>query len=262
VGAEKIITGELAGRLVDAGPLRLTARERARDGDLYTYDLTLADASGSTRERWIGLTLRAVAGASPREAWPAALLAPRLEELAGEHFPGAALRAALVPGGDRAASERAAVIAAGGPRRLRHRPDGKPLLDSGDAVSTSHAETHTLAVVARVPVACDIEHVEPRSLDLWRDLLGPEPYRLARVLAETAGEPLDTSATRVWGARECLRKLGLPHETPILLRAAVDGELVRFDAGPSAIASLKVRIKAADRPLVITLLARGVDALL
>ncbi|MBW2274105.1 MAG: SDR family oxidoreductase [Deltaproteobacteria bacterium] len=260
VGVESIHCGALGG---DA-PLLLHARERSRSGDFYTYDLQLVDAKGRALESWVGLKLQAVSGAAPRESWPAPLLGPRLEELAEEQLACSDLRAALVAGSDRAASERAAAVAAGDGETLRRRSDGKPLLESGRSVSTSHGDRCTLAVVARQPVACDLEQVTSRPAEIWQDLLGPEHERLARVVAAAADETFDASATRVWGAQECLRKLGLQRETPITLGdAAGEADCVRFEAGSHSVVSLKARIQGSDEPVVITLMAQaGCDALL
>jgi enediyne polyketide synthase len=253
VGVESITSGPLGG---DA-PLLLLARERSRKHDIYTYDLELVDATGTTVERWVGLQLQSIAGASARQRWTAPLLAPRLEEMAWESFASSQLWAALVPGCDRSASERAAAIAAGDGERLQHRPDGKPLLASSRSVSVSHGDAHTLAVVSREPVACDMEAVEPRSSEIWRDLLGTEHERLARLLSESTGEPFDASATRVWGAQECMRKLGLQRETPITLRATRGEEELHLEAGAYAVLSLKTRLRGCEQPVVITLIGKG-----
>ncbi len=47
-----------------------------------------------------------------------------------------------------------------------------------------------------------------RSADEWQALLGTEHFALAGLVARERGEDLAVAATRVWGAIECLRKVG------------------------------------------------------
>ena len=207
-------------RPVTGGEVRLLARERGRGELSYLYDFWLTDAEGALLEAWHGLTLRAVAGATPPQAWAPALLAPRLEEIANTALPGLALRAAVVTGDGRPASERAFAIAQGEWAPLRHRGDGKPLLEAAPFASASHAHGLTLALVAAAPVACDLELATGRSASDWADLLGPDRFAVAKGLADLLREPLDHAATRVWGVAESLRKVGAARETPILFESS------------------------------------------
>ena len=82
------------------------------------------------------------------------------------------------------------------------------------------------------------------------------------------GEQLDLSATRVWGAGECLKKLGLQRETPLTLRLtprpgrpvnvrlAEGGALAELEGGSASILSLRVQLREAEWPAVITLIAK------
>ena len=258
VGVDRIRVGELSGHT----RLRLVARERWREAGVYVYDFAILDEQGAAVERWEGLRLQEVAGGTGPAIWPAALLAPRLEELAADHFADAGLRAALVPGRDRAATERGASIAESASAVVRHRPDGKPELDSGRALSASHADDHTLVVTADAAVACDIESVAARPEAVWRDMLGPERHRLVKQLARARRESIDSAATRLWGAQECLRKLGLQHGSPLVFIDPPDstGDYARLHAGHWTVLSLEARIRDSEAPVVITLMARGDDA--
>jgi enediyne polyketide synthase len=254
VGAERIEHGQaIDAREVDTH-MRLRARERHHEGDTYTYDLELRTAGGLLVERWWGLQLRLVGGAASRTLWPPGLIAPHIESLARTHLPESRLVAALVPGVDAQASERAVSLASNTSVKLRRRPDGKPCVEEAE-VSSSHALDHTLGVVARQPVACDMEAVEERNLGVWRDLLGEERFQLAQQLSERLDEDLHCSATRIWGAGECLKKLGLQRETPLTLRLVNGRAIVELEAGSAAILSLVVQLREAERPAVITLLA-------
>jgi enediyne polyketide synthase len=48
-------------------------------------------------------------------------------------------------------------------------------------------------------------------------LLGDAALQLAGVIAEVTGEAIDIAATRIWSAKECLKKAGLPAQTSLTL---------------------------------------------
>ena len=77
-------------------------------------------------------------------------------------------------------------------------------------------------------------------------------------------ESFDVSATRVWGAIESMKKLGVQHNAPIVVSPSADlaasPAIVLFDVGGLAIVSVVVEIAGIEDPIVISLLARGVDA--
>jgi enediyne polyketide synthase len=234
----------------------LEAQERRRDDRSYVYDLSIFAGEGSLVERWSGLVLERVTSHSHRAVWPPALLAPRLEELAMESLPSLGLRAACVPGVARDATERALSLALGCDTTLRHRADGRPEVD-GAFASASHAAGHTLAVAASQPVACDLEVVAERSGPMWRDLLGCEGLAAAEHLATTRAEPFDLAATRVWCARECIRKLGASRETPLLVAcdAPESPGVVRLSAGRHVALTFAATLDDAT-PVVATLFGK------
>jgi len=138
------------------------------------------------------------------------------------------------------------------------RPDGKPLLhEGGDEISLAHAGALTLVATGPGPIGCDVEPVTPRAPALWQDLLGPERFQLASVLSQESGEDLDTTATRVWTAGECLKKAGAMVTTPLVLgRRSPDGWTV-FVAGPLSIATVVALVQGCAGALVFALLSTG-----
>ena len=98
--------------------------------------------------------------------------------------------------------------ALGARHEVRYRPDGRPEVDGGRRVSASHGAGLTFAVAATGTVSCDVEPVTERSQADWAGLLGGHAG-LAALLAAERDESSLTAATRVWGAVECLRKVGL-----------------------------------------------------
>jgi enediyne polyketide synthase len=238
------------------GPWFVHARETARDGDEFVYDLAIAHADGSVRERWNGLRLRAVAPVQAVGApWPEALLAPFVER----HLP-AGVRVALTraaPALARRERSRLTVARAlGAPVALRHRPDGRPEADGWPAgVSTAHAEGLTLAVAGPGRVACDLETVARRA---WPELLGGERAALTDTLARTRGGDTDACATRVWAAAECLAKAGIAPGAPLTLAHDDDDGWVVLACGAQAIATYVARVRGTDRPMALAVLAEEV----
>jgi enediyne polyketide synthase len=100
-----------------------------------------------------------------------------------------------------------------------------------------------------------MEAVESRDPEIWRDLLGEARFELAQQLSAQMEEGLDQSATRVWGAGECLKKLGSQRETPVTLRYVNGSTLAEFEAGSASILSFVVQLSGAQLPAVITLIA-------
>jgi enediyne polyketide synthase len=194
-----------------SGPLFVHATESARDGNNFTYNLTVSNADGRVFERWEGLRLRAVADRPIPDAWTESLLAPYLERRVQELIPGCSISVALVRSLEtdrRARSDRAIQMALRENVEILHRPDGRPEVAGERSVSASHAGDLTLAVAGSGRIGCDIEEVVDRSSSVWLDLLGKNGYELAHLIARSASEEEAVSATRVWAAGECLKKAG------------------------------------------------------
>jgi enediyne polyketide synthase len=246
------------------GPRTVLARERSRNDDTFTYDLEVADVNGRTFERWDGLRLRAVQGHRPRGPWAVALLGPYLGRRVCELIPGAAISVVVrrdAAEGRRARARRSVAEAVGRPAVVRRRPDGKPEISGGRAVSLSHVGDLTMAVVGRGDLGCDVEMVRPRPESTWRDLLGAERLGLASLIASEAEEDLDSAATRVWAAGESLEKAGAMIRTPLVLAPArgEDGWVV-LASGPLHVASGIIRVRGAAHPLAVAVVARSEHA--
>jgi enediyne polyketide synthase len=246
VGVERIAAYGRA-----AGPFTVDARERSGDGESFVWDVVVADVEGWVAERWDGLRLRRVAGLPVREEWPEALLAPYLERRIGELVPSGSVRVAMHPGGGRGrrhASDAALGEAAGGAAVLR-RPDGRPEVAGGPAVSVSHGRAVTLGV-AGPGVGADVERVVARASAVWRGLLGAERQRLAARVAAESGEDGDTAATRVWCAGESLKKGGVAPDAPLVLASlSADGWVV-LRSGPRVIPTYAGRVRG-EGPLAL-----------
>jgi enediyne polyketide synthase len=263
-GAERIYPGMSR---VAGSALVLTAVERHRDGDTYTYDLDVRDLGGELIERWEGLRLQAVRKHDQRRPWAAPLLGPFLERhLAAER--GRAPRLAVEPDGaaggrgQRARRNQTALAA----RRLfgetvavRYRRDGKPEVTGGMSISASHDAGVTLvtAAAAGQAVGCDVQLVADQAAADWELLLGQEQLKLARVVALECHEDLSVGATRVWGAIECLRKVGHATAGPITLARCGPGGWVEFRAGTARASSFPAQLRGETSPVVFTILTEG-----
>lgn len=262
LGAERIYLGlphDAGGQVV------LTATERQRDGDTYTYDLDVRDLDGKLAERWDGLRLQAVRKQVPRGPWVAPLLGPYLERCLAAQ-PGQVPRLVVEPdGAERAHGQRArrkqTALAVGrmlGPAAaVRYRGDGKPEVTGDLSISVSHDAGVTLVAALAGEVGCDVQRVTGQALADWELLLSPEQLTLAKVVGLECGEDLPAGATRVWGAIECLRKVGRAVTGPITLaRCGPDG-WVEFRAGTARASSLLAHLRGEASPAVFTILTEG-----
>jgi enediyne polyketide synthase len=135
------------------------------------------------------------------------------------------------------------------------RPDGKPEVTNGQAVSVAHAGDLTLAIAGADPIGCDVEPVIARSAAVWQDLLGKERFNLANEIAQENTEELDLAATRIWTASECLKKAGAMVNAPLVLLDSTD-DVVWLESGKNALATLAVSVREFEQPLVLAVLVQ------
>ena len=232
------------------GRLVLDARERQRNGDSYTYDLEVRDAEGRLVERWEELRLRAVRKQDGAGPWAPALLGPYLERRLAELLP-CGPRCVVEPDDagptSRASSRertRLAVSRLTGPDAvIRYRPDGKPQLAEGGAISVSHGAGVTFAVAHSGQVGCDVQLVPDRTNTDWRLLLAGDQLTLAELIECEHAEPFPVAATRVWGAVECLRKIGRADTGPITLAESRTDGWVLLRAGQARVATFATALR-------------------
>jgi enediyne polyketide synthase len=229
------------------------AKERRRDVDNFFYDVEITDARGEVIERWDGLCLRAMEMIPAREAWPDALLAPylerRLEELAESVAP---LKIALERGlrAERSACTNSVIQhALGKATRIWRRPDGKPVSSGEEKISAAHALDFTFAVASAGATACDLEEVAARTDEVWCDLLGGEKFQLAGRMAREQTESVDAASTRLWTAMECLKKIGQPANSPLMLEASTDDGWTQLRAGTVTILTCVTAVHGMKLPL-------------
>lgn len=238
-------------RRVETGVRFVRAKERRRDGNEFVYDLEVTDTNGEVVERWEGLHLRAVGSIALPGAWPEPLAGPYLERSLEELAPRSPVRVTLEQGGRTQRSSDAIQHALGQAARVWHRPDGKPVTLETVEVSAAHAGNLTLAVAGSGRLGCDLEEVAARPVEVWRDLLGDREFQLAQRLATERAESLDTAATRLWSARECLKKAGVRAEAPLVLDAVGTDGWVTLRSGALAIATCATAVRGAEKPLVV-----------
>lgn len=240
VGIERWSPGDLNA----PGPWTVEANEHWQKGEVFCYDLAIYGADRKLHERFEGLRLRRIGDVAHR-SWPLALLAPYLERRVKE-LTGADVRLAI------GESEAAIHHVLGKAADILRRPDGKPIgQNSNKAISAAHAVGITLAAAGQEPLACDLEIITERS---WRELLG-ERYGLAELIAHQGQEDLNTAATRVWTAVECLKKGGFSWDTPVLLHTLEPDRWAVLKAGSWTIASWPGKLKRLGPVAVAVLVA-------
>lgn len=236
VMVERIETGVLK---PGDGPWCLWAQEIQTIGDLCVFDLVITDAHGRPVERWSRLSYKAIGAVEMSDLGAVPLAVALLERLAAERRPDAFLSARITAGDGAAAAGTAGA-------RLR-RPDGRPESGHPDRhLSIAHDGLWRLEVSGRVPVGCDLQTVSIREPATWRDLLGHAGFDLAGQIVLERGEPLEVAATRVWMAREAVKKAGRDWNTPLTL-----------DVGPAAGAVILRAARVEVLSLIVTEAAGG-----
>ncbi len=76
---------------------------------------------------------------------------------------------------------------------------------------------------------------------------------MAVTLSGVDDESWDSAATRVWSARECLKKAGLPVTTPLSL-VERDGPWTRLAAGDRPLVGYRASLAGRAEPLIVTVL--------
>jgi len=242
-----------------AGSLFMHAIELSREGNTFTYNLTVSNADGHVYERWERLQLVAIPTRSMQSCWDESLVGPYLERQIQELIPGASISAALVRSTEtdrHARSDCAIRLALNEDAQILRRADGRPEVD-GRFVSTSHSDQLTLAAAGEEAVACDIEAVIERQTSTWLDLLGSDSYGLAKLISRTVHEDVMISATRVWTAKECLKKVGVASDAGLCWLPSHRKQWVLLSAGTYVVATYETQIHDHVKRRVLSILVRG-----
>jgi enediyne polyketide synthase len=242
-----------------SAPLFVHARERSCSNNTFVYDLQIKGAGGEVIEHWDGLRLRAISNVQHQGPWATPLLGPYLERRIEELLPGSSVTIAITESSDverRLQSNQTMQSILGKDVKLSRRPDGKPETNGKQAVSAAHSNNLTLAVAGFKPVGCDIEKVTRRSASVWRDLLGQHRAQLAKVVSQNANENYSVSATRVWTAFECLKKVEAGFNSPLVFVASEADGWVLLDSGRLRIATYTTRIHGQAGELAIAVLVQ------
>jgi enediyne polyketide synthase len=234
--------------LPERGHILVFASERAREGDRFVYDLDLTAGDGTPIESWRGLALRAIERHSGTPRLAPSLWGPFLEREISPMFADT-LRIAVTAGNRGTTESEAKRI--GGIRMLR-RGDGKPLSAGGSPrLSASHAGDVHIIVTSPFDIAVDLQEI---TAGPWDSLLDPSANAVARTIAAERAEPFATAATRIWGTRECGKKLGARADAPIILREHGDA-VVRLQCGDRDV--LSTILQTPDGTAIAVTLARS-----
>jgi enediyne polyketide synthase len=178
-------------------PFRSRAIEICAKGSDFVYDVEITDQYGNGIQRMDGLRLHSISENDPSMFRTPQLIANMLErrwcELSDD---GAQVFLHEEPEGGRSFE-----------RLPGRRADGKPIHIENAAVR-AWSDGVLLQLLSSQDGACDIERVEHREPQMWRDLLGESLFQSAAFLAQRHGEEFDLATTRFWTIMECLKKLG------------------------------------------------------
>jgi len=178
-------------------PFRSIAIEICAKGGDFVYDVEITDPFGNGIQRMDGLRLHSISENDPYMFRTPQLIANMLErrwcELSDD---GAQVLLHEEPEGGRSFE-----------RLPGRRADGKPIHIENAAVR-AWSDGILLQLLSSQDGACDIERVEHREPQMWRDLLGESLFQSAAFLAQRHAEEFDLAATRFWTVMECMKKLG------------------------------------------------------
>ncbi len=249
-----------------SGPVFVHARERSQEGNLFIYDVEVSGLDGQVHERWKGLRLRKVSDMALQGPWPVPLLGPYLERRIRELILGTEISVAVTHSpfspDHQARTAQAIQQAIGRTVSVWRRPDGKPEVrgEHGLEMSAAHASDLTLTLAGCGPIACDVEPVVSRPNPVWQDLLGPERFGLAEIIAKETREDHDTAATRVWMASECLKKVGTDKSAPLMLNSMSADDWIMLASGPLLIATISVPVKGLEGRLALAVLRSSLSS--
>ena len=234
-------------------------RPTSATDDTLVFDVLVRDAEGMVKEIWRDLKLKMMAGTDFLGPWPAPILGAYLERYLQSTFQ-QTLSLSLSRDKTHKRQDRSQLAwqrAIGQAIEVLHRPDGKPEGPTGWSLSAAHHQNWVLAVANAndtSALGCDMEAVVARSNEQWSDLLGATGFSLATLTSQEATEDLQTSATRIWMARECLRKAGASLQAPLSLDQTSDTGWVSFASGECIVLTFIAQLQEQSESLVLAVL--------
>ncbi|MFQ5571299.1 MAG: SDR family NAD(P)-dependent oxidoreductase, partial [Rhodothermales bacterium] len=236
------------------------ARERMREGTTFVYDMERLDADGRVLERWEGLRMQRVGHEVQSHSWAAPLLGPYMERRIQEWMPesDATLVVTQQAIKESTPSDQAIRLALGFASPGLWQRNGEQGNKEEPRVFVSQSNSLMLAAQGSGLLGCAMDPVRTRPETPWPDRLGPALYKLALRISERSGEDAETAVTRVWAARECLKKAGVWSETePLTLDAFRDADWVFFIGRDVTVLSYHTTIQGCSETMVLTLLVRS-----
>jgi enediyne polyketide synthase len=144
--------------------------------------------------------------------------------------------------------------------RPDHRSDGKLDPANGHRFrSVAYSRGWKLTTDGKVPLGCDLQDVLRKEAADWRALLGLEAFRTVEAVSDMIRESLSISATRVWTAREAMKKMGLAATAPILVDPASTKRWVIFKSGNTAVFSSTIDTAAREAATCVAVAIEGTD---
>ncbi len=189
------------------------ARERAREGNSFFYDVEARDNDGFLLEQWNGLHLQLVGTTFSHNQWAAALFGSYIERRLAEFSPGTQ------------------------PLLTVHQGiDAVPILD----------------ILTPDQVQSCVHLVQERETEYWRSVLSTNHYRLAEHIHTASGETFALAATRVLSSGELLRNVGSSSDVVLKsVRDEGDGWQI-LATGQRVLLSFATQVQSSSQLVVFT----------
>jgi enediyne polyketide synthase len=230
------------------------AQEISHQDATLIYNMEILTADSEILEEWKGLKLRIVEAIHPA-SWSPGTLGTYLQRKMAELVPSSPMTIAFEQNHLETAlrARRAASRTNGSGPELYHRPYGRPDIQGSSCASFSHAGDLTMLVSGDQLVACDIEPAAGVTCR-WQDLLGIQHYALAKLISTNTKEDLNSAATRIWSALECLKKAEIGSAAPLSMVTAKEDGWVLLRSGSNLIATFSANMTGSICPLIAAIL--------
>ncbi len=219
----------------------INATEKGFSGDDYIYDIQVASEEGIILQEWTSVVFKGIQIKGQKEL-PLPLIGIALQRKVDQ------------------LTKREKKFTISFNRQFKNdriikRTDGKPL-PSDNTLTKTHSGNNSLLIEADFDISCDMEVVLQKPLSVWKTLLGRDKIELIKKIQSEIDEDFSSIATRIWCATECIRKIGLQTDSPIMFSKTDTNNTIYLESGEHKIITFKCLVKKERLPYVFTVLLK------